>query len=214
MNSAVSSCKSSFVPFGCNPFTVLTQLFDFPQCLGHCCWGRSETRREFVQSIRASVGYLRAAGLELDPNRQHRAMCDPGDRAKPRTKDRHTYSITQVRAKSKPRWDSWGHGQGMGRGPRWGWSGPLRAIPTLGALAPRNQRMRMQSDCRAQELMKNCMWLDSKPGKKGKWHHVEIPNEKVGLELRGDVKIHERWHVVSSNQKRSLKKKPNTAAKS
>lgn len=130
VNSAFSSCKSSFLPFGCNTFTVLPQLFDLPQLLGHHCWGRSATRIEFVQ--RASVGYLGAAGLELNPNLQHRSLCYPGDRAKPRTKDTYTYSITQVRAKSKPKWDSWAHGQGLGRGSGWGWSGPLRAIPTLG----------------------------------------------------------------------------------
>lgn len=163
VNSAFSSRKSSFLPFGCNTFTVVPQLFDFPRFPGHHCWGRWMA---FDQSIRVSVGYLGAAGLELHPNLQHRPMCHPGDRAKPRTKDRCTYSIGQVKAKSKPKWDCWAHGQGLGKGPRWGWSGPLRTIPTLGALAVRNKRVRLQSDCRAQGFMKNCVCLGSKPRKK------------------------------------------------
>lgn len=130
VNSSFSSCKSSFLPFGCNTFTVLLPLIDFPQFLGHHCWGR--TRVEFVQSIRVSVGYLGAAGLELDPNVQHRSMCHPEDRAKPRTKDRSTCSITQVRAKSQPKWHSWAHGQGLGRAPRWGCSGSFRPFQLLG----------------------------------------------------------------------------------
>lgn len=131
VNSAFSSCKSSFLPFGCNTFTVVPPII-WPPTVSSSSLLRQKCNQEFVQSIRASVGYLGAAGLELDPNLQHRSMCHPGDRAKPRSKDRYTYSITQVRAKSKPTWDSWAHGQGLGRGPRWGWSGPLRENPALG----------------------------------------------------------------------------------
>lgn len=190
VKSAFSICKSSFLPFGCNTFSVLPQLFDFLQFLGHHCWGRSATRMEFVQSIRASVGYLGAAGLEMDPNLQHSSMCHPGDRAKPRTKDRYTSSINQVWAKSKPEWDSWARGQGLGRGPGWGCQGHEGSFLFLGWRV-RNQRMRLESDWRAQGFIKNFMCLGSKPRKNGKSYLVEIQNKKVGLELRGEVKIPE-----------------------
>lgn len=53
--------------------------------------------------------------------------------------------------------------------------------------------------------MKNCMCLSSKPRKKGRSYLVKIPNEKVGLELRGVVKIHERKMTCNGHQVKKKK---------
>lgn len=60
----------------------------------------------------------------------------------------------------------------------------IKALSSLRTLAVRNQRMRRQIRCRAQEFMEHLMWLDSKPRTKGKSYHMEIQNKKPGPEHR------------------------------